>query len=110
MNKQPLLEQLDLPSISLNNRVVMAPMTRSRADNAKNAPTDIHVEYYVQRASAGLIITEGAQISKKAVGYINTPGIYSSEQVEGWKKVTEAVHEKGGKIFIQLWHVGRISH
>lgn len=110
MNKQPLLEQLDLPSISLNNRVVMAPMTRSRADNAKNAPTDIHVDYYVQRASAGLIITEGAQISKKAVGYINTPGIYSSEQVEGWKKVTEAVHEKGGKIFIQLWHVGRISH
>jgi N-ethylmaleimide reductase len=110
MNKQPLLEALELAGLKLENRVVMAPMTRSRADNPHNAPTDIHVEYYVQRASAGLIITEGAQISKRAVGYINTPGIYSQEQVEGWKKVTQAVHDKGGKIFIQLWHVGRISH
>ena len=110
MNKQPLLEQLNLADLKLNNRVVMAPMTRSRADNPGNTPTDIHVDYYVQRASAGLIITEGSQISEKAIGYINTPGIYTQDQVEGWEKVTAAVHEKGGKIFIQLWHVGRISH
>lgn len=110
MNNQPLLEQLDLGENTIANRVVMAPMTRSRADNPEHKPTELHVEYYKQRASAGLIITEGAQISERAVGYINTPGIYSKEQVEGWKKVTEAVHEKNGKIFIQLWHVGRISH
>ncbi|TVP51023.1 MAG: alkene reductase [Mongoliibacter sp.] len=110
MSKQPLLQELILGDLKLKNRVVMAPMTRSRADNPENAPTEMHVKYYIQRASAGLIITEGSQISKKAVGYINTPGIYSSAQVAGWKKVTQAVHDKGGKIFIQLWHVGRISH
>lgn len=110
MQIQPVLEPIDLGDIRLSNRVIMAPMTRSRAVNLENKPTDIHVTYYTQRASAGLIITEGAQISKRAVGYINTPGIYSSEQVRGWKEVTNAVHEKGGKIFIQLWHVGRISH
>lgn len=88
----------------------MAPMTRSRADNPGNSPTKLHATYYKQRAGAGLIITEGSQISKQAVGYINTPGIYSSEQVAGWKLVTEAVHKEGGKIFLQLWHVGRISH
>ncbi|AFL84230.1 NADH:flavin oxidoreductase [Belliella baltica DSM 15883] len=110
MNKQPLLEKLEKGNLQLSNRVVMAPMTRSRATNEEKAPFDIHVEYYRQRASAGLIITEGAQISEKAVGYINTPGIHTNAQVEGWKKVTEAVHEEGGKIFIQLWHVGRMSH
>ncbi|TXD50745.1 MULTISPECIES: alkene reductase [unclassified Polaribacter] len=110
MNKQFLLTPYH-KNINLNNRVVMAPMTRSRADNEGNVPTDeLHGLYYEQRASAGLIITEGAQVSKKAVGYIHTAGIYSDEQVEGWKKVTKRVHEKGGKIFIQLWHVGRISH
>jgi len=98
-------------NLDLKNRVVMAPMTRSRAANDGNVPTeDLHVPYYVQRASAGLIITEGSQISKQAVGYVNTAGIYSKEQVEGWKKVTKEVHDKGGKIFIQLWHVGRMSH
>ena len=97
--------------LNLKNRVVMAPMTRSRANNENNKPTnELHGLYYEQRASAGLIITEGAQVSERAVGYINTPGIYSNEQVEGWKKVTQRVHDKGGKIFIQLWHVGRISH
>jgi N-ethylmaleimide reductase len=110
MNKQPLLEKLQLGPIELNNRVVMAPMTRSRANNPEKTPFDIHVEYYRQRASAGLIISEGSQISTKAVGYINTPGIHTAAQVEGWKKVTQAVHEEGGKIFIQLWHVGRMSH
>lgn len=99
-----------MKGLSLANRVVMAPMTRSRADNPGNVPTDLMAEYYAQRASAGLLITEGSQISKRAVGYINTPGIYSTEQVEGWKKVTASVHKTGGRIFIQLWHVGRMSH
>jgi N-ethylmaleimide reductase len=111
MSKNPLLQPLKTKNLNLENRVVMAPMTRSRAANAENKPTkDLQAVYYGQRASAGLIITEGAQVSQRAVGYINTPGIYSQEQVEGWKKVTEKVHQKGGKIFIQLWHVGRISH
>ncbi|MGY0392489.1 alkene reductase [Bizionia sp. KMM 8389] len=110
--KQALLDSYSLNSdITLKNRVVMAPMTRSRADNADKVPTkDLHVTYYTQRASAGLIITEGSQVSKQAVGYINTPGIYNQKQVAGWKLVTQAVHEQGGTIFIQLWHVGRISH
>lgn len=107
---QPLLESYILEGLPLENRVVMAPMTRNRADNAENAPTDLHVEYYKQRSGAGLIITEGSQISERAVGYINTPGIYTAAQTEGWKKVTSAVHEEGGKIFIQLWHCGRMSH
>ena len=108
--QQELLKQYTLNDLTLKNRLVMAPMTRSRADNTKNAPADLHATYYRQRASAGMIISEGSQVSKRGVGYINTPGIYSSEQVDGWKKVTEAVHEEGGKIFIQLWHVGRMSH
>ncbi|WP_017733238.1 alkene reductase [Nafulsella turpanensis] len=108
--QQELLKQYTLNDLKLNNRIVMAPMTRSRADNPEKAPTDLHATYYRQRASAGLIISEGSQISKRGVGYINTPGIHSKAQVEGWKKVTEAVHEEGGKIFIQLWHVGRMSH
>ncbi|MDU9047720.1 MAG: alkene reductase [Candidatus Electrothrix sp. Rat3] len=109
-NTQALLTQYEMKGLPLANRVVMAPMTRSRADNPGNVATDLIAEHYAQRASAGLLITEGSQISKRAVGYINTPGIYSTEQVEGWKKVTSSVHEKGGKIFIQLWHVGRMSH
>ena len=108
--KQALLESYQLGDITLKNRVIMAPMTRSRADNPENAPTDMHVEYYRQRAGAGLIISEGSQVSKRAVGYVNTPGIHTPEQVAGWKKVTEAVHAEDGKIFMQLWHVGRISH
>jgi N-ethylmaleimide reductase len=96
--------------MELKNRVIMAPMTRNRANNEHNAPTDLHAEYYKQRASAGLIISEGAQISYQARGYINTAGIHLPEQIEGWKKVTDAVHEENGKIFVQLWHVGRISH
>src|SRR4030042_838321 len=108
--KQGLLKEYIMGDIKLRNRVVMATMTRSRANNPENAPTDLMAKYYEQRASAGLIITEGSQISKRAVGYINTPGIYSTAQVEGWKKVTKAVYDKGGKIFLQLWHVGRMSH
>ena len=110
MSTQNLLKPLD-KNIQLKNRVIMAPMTRSRADNEGNVPTDeLHGLYYEQRAYAGLVITEGSQVSKEAVGYINTAGIYSDEQVEGWKLVTKRVHDKGGKIFIQLWHVGRMSH
>ena len=110
MKKQQLLTPY-VKNISLKNRVVMAPMTRSRADNLGNIPTDdLHGLYYEQRASAGLIITEGTQVSPKAVGYIHTAGIYSDAQVEGWKKITKRVHDKGGKIFVQLWHVGRMSH
>jgi len=110
MSKQQLLTPYH-KNINLANRVVVAPMTRSRADNEGNIPTnELHGLYYEQRASAGLIITEGAQVSKKAVGYIHTAGIYSDAQVAGWKIVTKRVHDKGGKIFIQLWHVGRVSH
>lgn len=110
MSKQHLLTPYT-KNITLKNRIVMAPMTRSRAANEGNVPVDeLHGLYYEQRASAGLIITEGAQVSKQAVGYIYTAGIYSDEQVAGWKKVTKRVHDAGGKIFIQLWHVGRMSH
>ncbi|WP_073061788.1 alkene reductase [Fodinibius roseus] len=110
MNKQqPLLESYNLSGLDLSNRVVMAPMTRSRAGEG-NVPTDLMATYYKQRASAGLIITEGTQISRQGVGYPWTPGIHSEQQVEGWKKITQAVHESGGHIFAQIWHVGRVSH
>jgi len=104
-----LLSPLKLGSLNLANRVVMAPLTRNRA-NQDNAPHELHVEYYSQRASAGLIITEASQISEQAVGYPATPGIHHPVQVSAWRSVTDAVHQKGGKIFLQLWHVGRISH
>ena len=107
---QPLLTPYACGNFSVSNRVVMAPLTRCRARNEAHVPTELHVEYYSQRAEAGLIITEGAQVSPRAVGYIGTPGIYSAEQVRAWRKVTEAVHAKEGRIFIQLWHVGRNSH
>ena len=106
-----LLDTYQNNGLVYTNRVVMAPMTRSRADNEDKKPTAmLHAAYYAQRASAGLIITEGSQVSEEGVGYINTPGIHSDAQVAGWKTVTEAVHKNGGKIFIQLWHVGRMSH
>ena len=95
--------------LELSNRIVMSAMTRSRAVEG-NVPHPAAATYYAQRASAGLIITEGSQVSPQAVGYIRTPGIHSPQQVIGWKKVTDAVHNAGGKIFLQLWHVGRASH
>jgi N-ethylmaleimide reductase len=110
MNTQPLLTPVQLGPYELPNRMVMAPMTRSRAYNRDKAPTELHAEYYAQRASAGLIITEGSQISNQGVGYVHTPGIHSQAQIRGWKKVTAAVHARGGHIFLQLWHVGYISH
>lgn len=96
--------------LDLANRVVMAPLTRNRADNETGEVGDLHVKYYAQRAGAGLIITEATQISPEGKGYVGTPGIHSPEQVAAWKKVTDAVHAKGGRIVVQLWHVGRISH
>ncbi|WP_373074513.1 alkene reductase [Zeaxanthinibacter enoshimensis] len=109
--EQTLLQPYSKGNFETKNRVVMAPMTRSRADNPENKPTEgLQPVYYRIRSTAGLIITEGSQVSERAVGYINTPGIHSEEQVAGWKKVTESVHEEGGKIYIQLWHVGRMSH
>lgn len=110
MDKQPLLTPVKLGRYELKNRVVMAPMTRDRADNPDFAPTALHAEYYGQRAGAGLIVTEGSQVSPQGVGYVNTPGIHSQAQIAGWKQVTEAVHARGGRIFLQLWHVGAVSH
>ena len=105
-----LFEPFKLGPITLPNRLTMAPLTRNRAVPSGLVPSPLAVEYYAQRASAGLIISEGSQISQQASGYQETPGIYSKEQVAGWRKVTDGVHERGGRIFIQLWHVGRISH
>ena len=105
-----LFEPFRLGDLELKNRIVMAPLTRNRATDGTDAPNDLNADYYRQRASAGLIISEASQISQQGQGYIHTPGIYSAAQVEGWKKVTEAVHAAGGRIVIQLWHVGRISH
>ncbi|WP_430433044.1 alkene reductase [Methyloversatilis sp.] len=104
-----LFEPTRLGDIALANRIVMAPLTRNRAQ-AGNVPGPLTVEYYRQRASAGLIIAEATQISPMAQGYLDTPGIHSAEQVAGWRKVTDAVHAAGGRIVLQLWHVGRISH
>jgi len=100
---------LTLGALELKNCVIMAPLTRNRA-TADRVPTPMMVEYYAQRASAGLIISEATVISEEANGYLNTPGLFTDAQVEGWKKVTQAVHEKGGLIIAQLWHVGRVSH
>ena len=108
-NQHDLFDSIQIGDCTLANRIVMAPMTRNRAGEG-NVPGALNVLYYQQRASAGLIITEGSQISRQGVGYPATPGIHTDEQVEGWKRVTSAVHEKAGHIFLQLWHVGRISH
>jgi N-ethylmaleimide reductase len=109
-SQQPLLCRYDLGSLQLRNRVIMAPMTRARADNRALAPTELHREYYRQRAGAGLIVSEGTWVSEGAIGSINVPGMYSEEQVQGWTGVTEAVHSAGGVIFAQLAHTGAASH
>jgi N-ethylmaleimide reductase len=105
-----LFSPLQIGDIALKNRVVMAPLTRNRATPGNDAPNALNVEYYRQRASAGLIITEGTQVSQRGQGYVWTPGMYTPEQIAGWRAVTDAVHEEGGKIVAQLWHVGRVSH
>lgn len=105
-----LFDSLVLGDLTLPNRIIMAPLTRARADNPGRVPNDLMVEYYSQRASTGLILTEATVVTPMGVGYADTPGIWSAEQVAGWKKITDAVHAKGGRIFLQLWHVGRVSH
>jgi N-ethylmaleimide reductase len=104
-----LFDPIELGRLRLANRIVMAPMTRSRADSA-DAPTELHVEYYRQRAGAGMIISEGTQPSPHGKGYCRTPGIYSVAQVAAWRRVTDAVHTAGGRIVMQLMHVGRVAH
>ena len=103
-----LFDPLKLGPYTLPNRILMAPLTRSRA-GAERVPNALMAEYYAQRASAGLIISEATSVAPMGVGYADTPGVWSAEQTEGWRKVTDAVHKAGGRIFLQLWHVGRIS-
>lgn len=109
MTDKTLFEPYTLGSLTLSNRVVLAPLTRNRAGTGF-VPSEFATTYYSQRASAGLLISEATQISQQGQGYQDTPGIYSRAQIEGWRKVTDAVHAKGGRIFLQLWHVGRVSH
>ncbi len=104
-----LFDPIRVGALELGNRIVMAPLTRNRAAPGQVA-SGLAVEYYRQRASAGLIITEGSQICPQGQGYIDTPGIYNAEQIAGWRRVTDAVHAQGGRIAVQLWHVGRVSH
>jgi N-ethylmaleimide reductase len=104
-----LLQTVKIGNLSLSNRIAMAPMTRARAENDGTA-NESTITYYTQRAGAGLIISEGINISEQAIGSPYTPGIYTKEQIESWKKVTDSVHQNGGKIFAQLWHTGRVAH
>ena len=106
---ETLLSPVQLGPYRLRNRAVMSPLTRSRAGEG-DVPSPLAVEYYRQWATAGLIITEGSQVSAQGKGYPRTPGIFSDAQVAGWKHVTDAVHAEGGRILLQLWHVGRLSH
>jgi N-ethylmaleimide reductase len=103
-----LFDSVKAGSLHLPNRIAMAPLTRNRAPDA--VPTPLMAEYYAQRASAGLLITEATAISAQGQGYADVPGLYGTDQLDGWKRVTEAVHDKGGRIVVQLWHVGRVSH
>src|SRR6185295_2598483 len=103
-----LFDPINAGDLALANRIVMAPLTRNRSPKA--VPGNLSVTYYRQRATAGLIVTEATAITHQGQGYANVPGLYSAEQLAGWSKVTDAVHEAGGKIVVQLWHVGRISH
>lgn len=109
MTNKTLFQPYTLGRLTLSNRVVLAPLTRNRA-GAGFVPSEFAATYYSQRASAGLLISEASQISQQGQGYQDTPGIYSPAQIDGWRKVTDAVHAKGGRIFLQLWHVGRVSH
>lgn len=104
-----LFDPISFGSIACDNRIIMAPLTRGRADE-RAVPTDLMVEYYTQRAEAGLIIAEATAISRAGYGWYHAPGIWSHEQIEGWKKITDAVHAQGGKMVLQLWHMGRVSH
>lgn len=110
MNYKFLFSEQQLGAFELPHRIVMAPLTRSRATQPGDMPNDMNAEYYGQRVSAALIIAEATYILPQGKGYAFTPGIYSQAQIDGWKKVTDTVHQKGGRIFLQLWHVGRVSH
>lgn len=110
IHNEPLFQPYWLGDMELTNRVIMSSMTRGRADNLELTPTALHAQYYAQRATAGLIITESVWVSKSAIGYINLPGIYTKIQTEAWKQVVQAVHEKKGKVFVQLAHSGSVSH
>ena len=103
-----LFDATQVGQLRLANRIVMAPLTRNRAPDA--VPNALMAEYYTQRASAGLIISEATAISHQGQGYADVPGLYSTEQLDGWKRITHAVHQAGGKMVVQLWHVGRVSH
>src|ERR1700756_1600111 len=107
---QPLLTPFRTGGLMLPNRIVMAPLTRQRAANAGHVPTKLQAQYYAQRASAGVIISEGTAISPEGYGWADTPGLWSAEQVSAWRAVTDAVHEAGGRIIAQLWHTGSVSH
>lgn len=107
---QPLFSPVRMGQFELRNRIVMAPLTRMRAANPGHAPTELHAEYYAQRASAGLIVSEGAEVSPDAYGWADSPGLWSAEQIRGWRGVTDAVHKKGGLMYVQLWHTGAMSH
>ena len=104
-----LLEPFRLGDLSLRNRIAMAPLTRARS-GPDRIPNALMVEYYTQRASAGLIITEATTVSAQGNGWNESPGIYTDAMAEGWKPITEAIHNKGGTVFLQLWHCGRASH
>ncbi|MEI8145698.1 MAG: alkene reductase [Alphaproteobacteria bacterium] len=110
LDASPLFQPFTLGDLVVPNRIAMAPLTRNRAAHGTDAPHALNATYYEQRASAGLLITEASQISRQGQGYIWTPGIYTDAQIAGWKGVTDKVHHAGGRIFIQLWHVGRVSH
>src|ERR1700722_11558804 len=105
-----LLSPYTLGDLKLKNRIVMAPLTRTRAENQGKTPNELMVEYYAQRAGAGLIITEGTFVSEQGQGWFGAPGIYTDEQRIGWARITDAVHRAGGLIFVQLWHQGSVSH
>lgn len=110
MNHQALFTPTTLGPYPLGNRIVLPPLTRSRSLQPGNIPNELMAAYYRQRAGAGFMVTEGTQIEPRGQGYAWTPGIYSPEQIEGWKAISQAVHAEGGVIFAQLWHVGRVSH
>jgi N-ethylmaleimide reductase len=110
MTNTDLFSPISLGDLTLPNRMIMAPLTRNRAAMPGNVPQTMNVTYYAQRSSAGLIISEATQVSPEGVGYPATPGIHSEEQVQGWRTVNDAVHAKGGRMFVQLWYCGRISH
>ena len=110
MSIQPLFTPVRMGDLELPNRIIMAPLTRMRAGSADQVPTALQAEYYAQRASAGLIVTEATAISPEGFGWADTPGLWSQDQVRGWRKVTDAVHAAGGRIVAQLWHTGAISH